>query len=96
MVLAAARWVSACQRALSDRGNVPHPQANGEANVPVVHECSERGCRVLTMGQFCVEHETARRSEVLRVDEVLLAAAAASAPCEESEFAESDEAGVGR
>jgi hypothetical protein len=64
--------------------------------MPVIHECSESGCRVLTMGQFCVEHEADRRSEALSVDEVLLSVAATSTPREESEFAESDEAGVGR
>lgn len=25
--------------------------------MPVVHECSARGCSTLTMGRYCIEHE---------------------------------------
>lgn len=25
--------------------------------MPIVHECSEPGCEILTMGEYCVEHE---------------------------------------
>jgi hypothetical protein len=25
--------------------------------MPLVHPCSRPGCRVLTMGEFCVQHE---------------------------------------
>jgi hypothetical protein len=25
--------------------------------MPIVHECAAAGCKVLTMGDFCLEHE---------------------------------------
>ena len=31
--------------------------------MPLVRECVDPGCRVLTMGAFCVEHEQAARVE---------------------------------
>jgi hypothetical protein len=30
-----------------------------EEAVPMIHACGERGCDLLTMGEFCVEHEHA-------------------------------------
>jgi hypothetical protein len=33
--------------------------AKREEAVPMIHACGERGCDVLTMGEFCVEHEHA-------------------------------------
>ena len=27
----------------------------------LVHPCSRPGCRVLTMGEFCIQHESPRR-----------------------------------
>jgi hypothetical protein len=32
-------------------------QREGGLSMPVVHACEEPGCVILTMGQFCVEHE---------------------------------------
>jgi Iap family predicted aminopeptidase len=29
--------------------------------MPLVHQCSRQGCRVLTMGEFCIQHESAPR-----------------------------------
>ena len=36
----------------------------------LVHQCSRQGCRVLTMGEFCVQHESrlARAAVAARVD----------------------------
>jgi hypothetical protein len=25
--------------------------------MPLVHPCNRQGCRVLTMGEFCIQHE---------------------------------------
>ena len=45
--------------------------------MPMVHECAQEGCNVLTMRQFCVEHEALQDAEEL--PEVLTAAAAQAA-----------------
>ena len=29
----------------------------------LVHQCSRQGCRVLTMGEFCIQHEPPARPE---------------------------------
>jgi hypothetical protein len=44
------------------------------ASVPIVHECSYGGCVILTMGEFCVEHERAAPD----LDVALLALAVAT------------------
>lgn len=36
----------------------------------IVHECSAKNCRTLTMGQFCVEHEKTDVFEDLLAREV--------------------------
>jgi hypothetical protein len=30
----------------------------------MIHACGERGCNVLTMGEFCLEHEKTTRNNV--------------------------------
>ena len=52
------------------RGGNEHTHAlfasrKGQA-VPIIHECSEPGCNVLTMGDYCVEHEQERRAAPAR------------------------------
>lgn len=42
----------------------------------MLHECAREGCEVLTMGEFCVNHEGADSSELTAA---LTAAAAAAA-----------------
>jgi hypothetical protein len=29
--------------------------------MPLVHPCKRQGCRVLTMGEFCIHHESPHR-----------------------------------
>jgi len=39
--------------------------------MPLVHQCSRQGCRVLTMGEFCIQHEPPSRpaqAVAVRVD----------------------------
>ena len=39
--------------------------------MPLVHPCRPQGCRVLTMGEFCLQHEPPRqqaRAVAARVD----------------------------
>ena len=31
--------------------------------MPMIHECLEPGCPVLTMGEYCVDHEVSRALE---------------------------------
>ena len=32
--------------------------------MPLVHPCGRKGCGVLTMGEYCIEHEPPRREAV--------------------------------
>jgi hypothetical protein len=34
--------------------------------MPIVHECGEEGCTVLTMGELCIDHEDVVPQEYLR------------------------------
>jgi hypothetical protein len=39
--------------------------------MPLVHPCGRQGCKVLTMGEFCVQHEPPRQKALaasVRVD----------------------------
>ena len=39
--------------------------------MPLVHQCAHDGCVILTMGEFCIEHEPLARdveSEIAEVD----------------------------
>lgn len=49
--------------------------------MPMVHECAHEGCNVLTMSQFCLDHESLHDADELPV--VLAAAAAEAARGEE-------------
>jgi hypothetical protein len=53
--------------------------------MPIVHECNDASCRILTMGSYCMEHEAERepvdpaletvRSTVSRLSQATLGAA---------------------
>lgn len=53
--------------------------------MPLVHECAEEGCSVLTMGLYCLEHEQAadRSFNAALLDAASVAADNARQPDEE-------------
>jgi hypothetical protein len=36
--------------------------------MPLVHPCRRQGCRVLTMGEFCIHHESPQQREAPAVN----------------------------
>ena len=43
--------------------------------MPIVHECAEPDCPILTMGEYCVEHESSHDEPELLSDVLAVAVA---------------------
>jgi hypothetical protein len=39
--------------------------------VPIVHRCAHPDCSTLTMGEFCIDHETASAADRARISDDL-------------------------
>jgi predicted metal-dependent TIM-barrel fold hydrolase len=68
--------VDAVRVALQDV-SLSWPREQGGA-MPIVHECASEDCKVLTMGEFCLDHE--RRDELAVAASVVTLARKTDAP----------------
>lgn len=61
--------------------------------MPLVHPCSRQGCNVLTMGEFCVQHESPPREALAVGARVEVRSVTAIVPVRSSHYSPSSENG---